>query len=491
VKAIFVLLDSLNRNYLPIYGNDWVKAPNIERLANHGITMENHWLGSAPCMPARRDILTGRLNFLERGWGPIEPYDIPFTRLLRESGIRSHMETDHYHYFHVGGENYHTQFDTYQFHRGQEQDPWQSRTTPPDEPEHMGQWGQQYYTNQKLFSGADDFPTPKTFIGAIDWLKHNEGADDYVLWVEGFDPHEPFDCPADYVEQYGDTWDGPLHQWTGYRNVEGDEKATQHLRNQYAGTLTMADEYLGKMLDELERQGIYEETLIILTTDHGHLIGEHGVTGKNRWHVWNELGNLPMIAKLPGNQNAGQRRKQLTQNTDVMPTLLDYFNVEIDHDIHGESLKSVFEDDTTVQREAVLYGWFGMPVNITDGKYTYMRAAIREENDPLFMHYQIPTSYSFHDLPGRGMFREAELGPFLPFTQMPVVRARTTMRRTSIVKDTQLFNIKEDPGQENNLATSDTDSDAAPEIEKQYIDLLKQTLKTVDAPASQYKRLGL
>ena len=89
------------------------------------------------------------------------------------------------------------------------------------------------------------------------------------------------------------------------------------------------------------------------------------------------------------------------------------------------------------------------------------------------------------------MFREAELGPFLPFTQMPVVRARTTMRRTSIVKDTQLFNIKEDPGQENNLATSDTDSDAAPEIEKQYIDLLKQTLKTVDAPASQYKRLGL
>ena len=127
MKAIFVLLDSLNRNYLPIYGNDWVRAPNIGRLAKKGVVHDNHWLGSAPCMPARRDILTGRLNFLERPWGAIEPFDVPFPGLLRKAGIRSHMETDHYHYFHVGGENYHTQFDTYQFHRGQENDCWQSR----------------------------------------------------------------------------------------------------------------------------------------------------------------------------------------------------------------------------------------------------------------------------------------------------------------------------------------------------------------------------
>ena len=156
--------------------------------------MDNHWLGSAPCMPARRDILTGRLNFLERGWGAIEPFDVPFTRLLRNNGIRSHMEMDHYHYFHVGGENYHTQFDTYALHRGQEQDPWQSRTHPPEEPEHLGNWSAQYYINTLKFDSADEFPTPKTFLGAIDWLKDNEGADDYALWIEGFDPHEPFDC---------------------------------------------------------------------------------------------------------------------------------------------------------------------------------------------------------------------------------------------------------------------------------------------------------
>ena len=173
MKVVFVLLDSLNRNYLPIYGNDWVKAPHITRLAHHGIVHDNHWLGSAPCMPARRDMLTGRLNFLERGWGPIEPFDMPFPRVLRKAGVRSHMETDHYHYFHVGGENYHTQFDTYQFHRGQERDCWRSSARPPAEPEHFGQWSAQYTLNAETFTSAAEFPTPKTFLGAIDWLQQN------------------------------------------------------------------------------------------------------------------------------------------------------------------------------------------------------------------------------------------------------------------------------------------------------------------------------
>ena len=159
MKVVFVLLDSLNRNYLPVYGNDWVRAPNISRLAEKGVVHDNHWLGSAPCMPARRDMLTGRLNFLERGWGAIEPCDRPFPRMLRRAGVRSHMETDHYHYFHVGGENYHVQFDTYQYHRGQENDPWQSRTNPPEEPEHYGMWSAQYSMNADTFTSASEYPT--------------------------------------------------------------------------------------------------------------------------------------------------------------------------------------------------------------------------------------------------------------------------------------------------------------------------------------------
>jgi arylsulfatase A-like enzyme len=483
VKAIFILLDSLNRDYLPIYGNKWVQTPHIQRLAQQGVIFDNHWLGSAPCMPARRDILTGRLNFLERGWGPIEPFDIPFTRLLREAGIRSHMETDHYHYFHVGGENYHTQFDTYAFHRGQEVDPWRSSVSPPKEPEHLGRWSEQYELNRQSFRTAADYPTPKTFNGAIEWLKANEGADDYVLWVEGFDPHEPFDCPQEYLDRYADDWIGPRYDWTSYRKVEESDEATTHLRKQYAGTVSMADEYLGKLFDELDRQRIAEDVLIILTTDHGHLIGEHDATGKNRWHVWNELGKLPLVIKLPGNRHAGERRGQLTQNIDVMPTLLDYFNVGIDHAIHGESLKGVLEDDAPLERKAALYGWYGMPVNVTDGVYTYMRAACNEENQPLYQYFLIPTTYSIHDVPGSAFFTDPEMGPFLPYTDLPVLRSRWSMKRWNNVKDTMLFNIEEDPGQQRNLAGTD--------VEQKCIELLRETMQKMDAPVEQFARLGL
>ena len=74
MKAIFVILDTLRGDYLEPYGNTWVKTPNLTRLAREGVTFDNHWVGSLPCMPARREFMTGRHNFLFRGWGPIEPF---------------------------------------------------------------------------------------------------------------------------------------------------------------------------------------------------------------------------------------------------------------------------------------------------------------------------------------------------------------------------------------------------------------------------------
>ena len=132
MKAIVILLDTLNRHFLPAYGNRAVKTPALDRLAARSIRFDNHWLGSAPCMPARRDMLTGRLNFLERGWGGMEPFDICLPHLLARSGIHSHIETDHYHYGQGGGEYYHTTFSTWRMHRGQEFDPMPARINPED-----------------------------------------------------------------------------------------------------------------------------------------------------------------------------------------------------------------------------------------------------------------------------------------------------------------------------------------------------------------------
>ena len=99
MKAIFVLFDSLNRHMLPPYNpQTWVHAPNFRRLAQRTVQFQRAYVCSMPCMPARREIHTGRPNFLHRSWGPLEPFDDSMPQILKEAGVHTHLSTDHYHY---------------------------------------------------------------------------------------------------------------------------------------------------------------------------------------------------------------------------------------------------------------------------------------------------------------------------------------------------------------------------------------------------------
>ena len=90
MKAVMVMFDSLNRRFLPPYGCGWVKAPNFERLMSHSVCFDNAYAGSLPCMPARRELHSGRYNFMHRGWGPLEPFDDSMPELLYRNGVLSH-----------------------------------------------------------------------------------------------------------------------------------------------------------------------------------------------------------------------------------------------------------------------------------------------------------------------------------------------------------------------------------------------------------------
>jgi len=484
MRTVLILLDSLNRNYLPAYGNDWVRSPNTSRLAEQSVVFDNHWIGSAPCMPARRDLLTGRLHFLERDWGGLEPFDVPLPRLLRQAGVFAHLETDHYHYFHVGGENYHSAFSTWRLHRGQENDVWVSRVEDLPEPEHLGQWGQQYAKNRTAMRTDADFPTPRTFQGAINWLQANGSRDDWFLWVEGFDPHEPFDAPEEFLAPYGDDYRGPLYNWSGYGRVaDGQDAAHRHLRRRYAATLSMADQWLGRLLDELERQGRMQDTLIIFTTDHGHMLGERNLTGKNRWHCWNQLAHIPLLVRLPGGAHAGERRSQLTQNVDLFPTVLDYHGIPFANPVHGESWRPMIEANAPARRRAALYGWHGQTVNVTDGRHTYLRAPARADNRPLLRYFLTPSAYHQHDVCGQEFYQGAELGRFLPWTDCPVLRAPRGCPRSPDWADTRLHRLADDYAQERNLAGT--------ALEETCEQVLVEAMRIHDAPVEQYERLGL
>ena len=87
MRSVFIMFDSLNRRALGPYGGKTVPTPNFDRLAKKTVTFDNHYIGSMPCMPARRDLQTGRLSFLHRSWGPLEPFDNSVPELLAEKSV--------------------------------------------------------------------------------------------------------------------------------------------------------------------------------------------------------------------------------------------------------------------------------------------------------------------------------------------------------------------------------------------------------------------
>ena len=109
------MFDSLNLRMLNSYGGKYFETKNFNRLAKKSIQFNNHYVGSMPCMPARRDMHSGRLSFLHRAWGPLEPFDNSFPEILRLNNTYTHLVTDHYHYFEDGGATYHNRFNSYDF----------------------------------------------------------------------------------------------------------------------------------------------------------------------------------------------------------------------------------------------------------------------------------------------------------------------------------------------------------------------------------------
>lgn len=483
MKTIFLVMDSLNRHYLNAYGFDKIKTPNMDRVLKRAVTFDNHYVGSLPCMPARREMMTGRLNFLEAPWGPIEPWDICLpTELRKQKKTYSHMVTDHYHYFHSGGEAYHTLFDTWELERGQEGDVWHALVNEPEIPEFKGKNRKAYWVNKEFYDSEvdEDYPTPRCFMRGMEFLDNNHDADNWHLHLEVFDPHEPFVCPKKYRDMYDDNWDESYYfDWPPYDAVKEGDKAVEHIRKSYAGVLSMTDVWLGKFLDKMDELNMWEDTVLILTTDHGHLLGEHGYWAKNFMFDYQELVHIPLMICTPETAFSNKRINSLTATIDLMPTILDLHGAEIPASVQGKSLLPLLKEDKPF-RDAVLYGYFAKDVNLFDGKYTYCRQPVL--GAPVYQHTLMPRA--FNDFISTDMLKQAEFGKFLSYTDVPMLRLGFKSQRHMDATDyNPIYDITVDPNQENPIFDDD--------LENKLADKMKTLLEEYEAPECQYGRLGL
>ena len=149
MKTVFVLFDSLNRLALGAYGGSSIATPNFDRFSKKSVTFDKHYVGSLPCMPARRDMHTGRLNFTHRNWGPLEPFDESFARILSDNSVYTRLNSDHLHYFENGGWGYANAFDSWDFVRGQEYDALKVMVRPPVE-RYRERFDERHYPLHKL-----------------------------------------------------------------------------------------------------------------------------------------------------------------------------------------------------------------------------------------------------------------------------------------------------------------------------------------------------
>ena len=499
MNIVFILIDSCNRHYLSPYGCKTVKTPNIEQLACRGVTFTNHVIGSAPCMPARRELMTGRREFLFRGWGHLEPFDRPLARACREAGAVTEMVTDHYHYWEGGAHGYMEHFDGCEMIRGHEFDYWKSQPQP-DEPDwvrainrHRPGGGSRYYRNVAHFKSEQDFFSPTVFRNAAEWLEANHTDDKFLLWIESFDAHEPFHVPEPYRSMYTQDLNPNYTCWPPYQNQDQRLKFLRstsmaelhYIRAQYQGKLTMVDNALGHVWSVMDRHNLWENTVVILTSDHGHDLAEaidslDEITddardatlrvpfAKQHPHYLSHAG-IPLIVWHPRLLNGGHRIDACTTAVDLYPTVLEELGARDISCQHGQSILPLLRGEKS-DRDFTYWGDYGKGICCTDGEYVLLQGS--KAGAPLYWYSALMD----------GSCADAQVGKFIPGVDCPVWR----IPRQSVFGLQSILHRHDDP-----LFNERNIIEERPEIADKLRRRLKEVIARDGCPPEQFDRLRL
>ncbi len=502
MKCVFLLFDSLNRHALSCYEPGARKTPNFDRLAKHSTVFDRHFVGSLPCMPARRDIQTGRLNFLHRGWGPLEPFDHSLADMLRDSGVYTHLITDHYHYFEDGGAGFHGRYSSWEFIRGQEKDKWRPAlgTSPERWKERFHERQQDfapdinsklpYYVNREHLEATGAYPMEQCFGAAKDFLDAHHKDDNWFLHLECFDPHEPFFAPERFLRDFPEALSGKIFDWPLYGRNDLEPELLRALRANYEALVAACDHYLGGLLECFDRHDLWRDTWLIMSTDHGLLLGEKEYLGKNRPPFYNEVAHIPLTVAAPRESGiAPSRSAALTNAIDLMPTVLELFDRPVPPEVTGVSLMPLLRGKDG-RRKGCIFGQFGAAINYTDGHYSYFLYPREPFEADLFQYTLMPAHMrTFFEV---GEFDAAQVVRDLPFTRgypvwkLPVqkgAKANMVRRYPLLEAHDALFDLSVDPSQRTPLDD--------PALVARMREAIAALMRENDAPTEMFARYGL
>ena len=366
MNVIWIVSDTFRRDHVGAYGNGWIHTPSIDALAAGSVRFDSHYSAGFPTMPTRADHQTGRWTMSFMGWQPLPAGVTTLAEILAGHGIHTAASVDTPYYLR-DGMNYDRGFQSFFMNVGQDT-LWSLIPEPSYHHEALDV--------RDAWRSESDRNAPKTFMSAIQWLERHY-KDDFFLYVDTWDPHEPWDAPPYYTELYYPEYDGELvlPLYGNWHDVPGYEEAQMRKGHaSYCGEITMVDTWLGFLLKSVENMGLTEKTIIIFTTDHGFYFGEHGgLFGKmssdkypdgtlrpydepgSQWSyspLFEEIVHLPLVIRAPGTTPGVYGG--LSSAIDVMPTVLDLLGLDIPEFVQGRSLAPAIRDNFLSGREFVV-----------------------------------------------------------------------------------------------------------------------------------------
>ncbi len=402
-NAIGVMFDSWQFNYTGCYGNDWIKTPNFDRFAREGVLFENAYGEGMPTVPVRRSLHTGRPYLHDTGWSPLRAKDTMISDLCWGSGIDTALIFDCPMY-RLPKHGYTRAFDKVWFLHGHEGDHahYASKTLYHYKPEdfltkeHLENGDKiiggnvveatlgeisNYLKNRQYWRSAQDQNVFKVMKEAVHYLENVDRTMPFFLWIDSFDPHEPWDPPSVYNPDlkcpYDPTYEGVDEFVPLMDKVDGlyTEKELNHIRMLYAEKVSVCDAAFGYFMDAIRRLGLEESTLMLIISDHGEPMGNgehgHGIMRKCRPWPYEELVHIPLIIRAPG-LPAGKRIPALVQNYDITPTITNWLGISGAEHMLGIDLWPLMTGKVDKIRDFVIAGYYQAAWSFITEEWSYI-----------------------------------------------------------------------------------------------------------------------
>jgi len=374
MNVVAICVDTLRWDHCGYNKRFPVRTPNIDRLAKRCTIFDRAIIGSFPTNPMRVDSFTGNVNFPRIGWQPLDEDAVVLGEVMGEAGYYTTLIYDH---TPMGGIT--RGFDeVHQTFKARPDIPKPEDVPMPGPKENFREEGAErnmLMAEYAFDKRETDYWAPGCMLKAAEWLEDNAGRNEWLLWVDTWEPHEVWHTPQYYVDLYdanyeGIDYDAPNY---GYTDVYSGAEL-MHLWAHYAAEVTLTDRWIGHLLDQMDVMGLWDNTMVVFISDHGTYIGEHGRTGKHTvasfsdvWPLYEEVTHIPLMVWLPGRKKLKKHVKALAQPADIMPTILDVCGVK-GPAVYGKSWLPLMEGKKKRNWSAVFSQRHGGP-NVRHDKY--------------------------------------------------------------------------------------------------------------------------